>query len=242
MPRNGVQVSQGGINVEDAADYELALSSEWPLLKVLHTGNITYDAALNIYCTSDALIQGDFSGENIIYRHGLGYMCPFILIPQDTDGTANSKLTAPVLYHYILFDHDVTETVPRQAKSATPAATGSSAYGVETLGDGKRINSTDMRDFSVNTKARPMQIHMGGTLHPDGLGTPITVEHDLGYLPTYLFFQGSFIGKYNDTLHGVEKGAAVATATSSTITFQGAQAILSDPVYYLILKDPILTI
>lgn len=195
MADYGIKVSQVGRSVEDAADYELSLSSSFPLLKIEEEGRTTVT-----------------SSDKVIYNHDLGYP-PFYLIINIGNtsseyssysnatglgyvGVNNNQLKffyngfgsgSADIYYYIFrlplnsdFESSSVET------QKTSLGTIDTDYGIKVSKPGKSINSTDLRDFTLHSGTRSPIVDTVGF---NSFNTPgdeallYILIHNLGYLP-----------------------------------------------------------
>lgn len=235
----GIKVSEAGVDVSRAADFQLALSTEWPTLKIVKEGTIDVNA--------------DGSNSITITSHGLGYAPVFMILDNgvaftetgpgtsEFDGTPNFHSTKDNLIYnpsvathyrgyYFIFDYDLGKVFAAPSDHATPQNSTTVSIGMKAAGRSKNIESTDGRDYTVNTDYRPWTVHLSGTTQATSDG--FRLDHNLGYVPGALLFSVDSDGNLTPL-------QARATANAVSITFRGVQAPLTGTVAYVVLKDPI---
>lgn len=236
----GFKAAQLGADVNTAPDYELVVSSEWPVLKILTIVPI----AIPVVGASDMLV----------YEHNLGYYPAFLAYAdgggQNTPGQVaitnlinqNFYVTQSGLFYssfsspmpkgfVIIFEYDVVNTVfnaPTQLSFGTPSSATQNTNGLEISKSNFDIGSTNPDNIAFTTANRPLQVQSSGQINQTGT-TAIPVPHNLGYPPVHFLYQ---------LLNGNQLSLAEykATADNETIYFSGVQSILG-VCYYIILKD-----
>lgn len=258
----GAKVSQPGKDVRDAADFELLMSSSWPLLKI-------HDAARVAVAKADT---------PYLIPHGLGYAPMFWLFRNNDDigfnqfidimGSANHSIaggsneTDLVITHnfdealdftYYIFrlplDEDFQAPIVNTEEGDATAI--DNDYGVKVTKPGANTDSTDLRDYAVHSGTRSPLVH---TVHTDRTfvtGTPILHEvsfnHSLGYVPlAYCFVRfpdGATGGVGTDyfVVQGFTGGL-----TNANFYIDATEARMSVTVFdnqnvdctFIILKDP----
>lgn len=212
MARYGVQISQQGIPVDRAADYQKVLDSNWKFLDIAFEVDIDIKISLN----------GPTNGYTAIpiLQHGLGYIPAFEYIPspETVEYTPepvvnfsgyldslrlikadNQNVYANILYYGTainmrlrgklrVFALDImTEYLAPTIPVTTTAKTPVSRYGAKflNLNRGKGdIEDESMLPFTLNTRGKQISVHKHGTQRTDnGL---LTITHGVGYPPTYL--------------------------------------------------------
>lgn len=139
-----------------------------------------------------------------------------------------------------------------QSTAFTPEGRGiqeRNRYGVKVLTEetaATAMSDDDYRNFALNTEAKAMGIHKTGLTVANAATSNIaTIQHGLGYLPTFMIYQYIADPDYGVLSGGIEEprleGVRADTrATNTTLTFRGVQAALVGTYAYLIFKDPIL--
>lgn len=263
MGRYGVQISQQGIDVTRAADYQKVLDSNWKFLDI--SLDIPIDKTITISGTGIRLFE--------IASHALGYVPGFEFMPSalsispvytDYAGVHefikadNQKVYAeisfPGTYRIVgrlrVFTLNIMDEYAAPSlgnNSLSPAA--SSRYGAKFLDLNKGmgdIDDEDMIPFTLNTRGKQMSIHKHGTQVANEVNGTLNIRHDVGYPPTYLICRViekstvTYVWPY--TVERVSGGLVSsffsAKADPTNIEFRGAQSGLFGRYGYVILKDP----
>ena len=246
-----VKVSQNGYDADTCADNQLVFSSEWPLLKIAFTGEVT--------------IQ-DPTVDNDIFTHNLNYypafMC-FYGVTTDTSGNRNTNnsisiidlnmftivttnkliwiaqpyMTGPIRVRYYIYHQDLLKEKEYPIiKSSSTSSKLFNDYKLKVSKDGKDINSTDPRDFSIHSDYRSPMIHKTGFGEGGGLeGTDITITHNLGYEPFFLIY---IDGGSDSFTISPNYDSLFVVATKTTIRIASYPGLYR--YAYIIFKDPIL--
>jgi hypothetical protein len=250
----GAKVSQPGVDVSQAADYQLAFSSEWPTLKVFQS------ASLNL---------SDISQKQTITSHNLGYPPAFLIETTNTSGLAriagagqdefgdgfyvddstlgfdpNLSPAASGSYtgRYFIFTHNLLPNY--QAPEFTIGTSALTVGGVQSEGIIASISGQDAitaqpQNLGLNSQAKAPLIHlsMNSNLTFNGTDYSFTVIHALDYTPWFLTFvsiQGSgryspfFGGQGNNTLFTSPTFIAQHSVFSNR---QGTIIVLKDPFF-----------
>lgn len=211
MGRYGIQVSQQGIPVERAADYQMVLDSNWKFLDVAY--DMSVDMLINI--------TGPTNGFYVIpiFQHSLGYLPAFeFMVSSLTADGSNSKVlfsdvrqvlqniradSKNVFASFVYVGNPISiRLVGRlrvfaldilteyQAPTVTPlgaAEPRGSRYGAKFLdlnkGNGD-IEDETMYPFTLNTRGKQISIHKHGTKY--AASSVLTLQHDVGYPPTFM--------------------------------------------------------
>lgn len=246
---SGFKIAQAGADVKTAASYEYVATSEWPILPILKEGPINistsssdvvtvYEHNLGYYCPFLIMnYVASLNGSNYDYDTSRMNASTSLSFYMD-----KNKLVyrAPANFkgYFYIFDYDMDNLfTPEPNKSGISTKAAKGKYGIKTpLKPGYgAMESTDLSDYAVNTDGRALSVHTNGrqTAIDSGAATArVVVEHNLGYLPSYLFFKESDLG--------IRHESNLVTANEKTITIKGAQAPLSGVYYYLIYKEPFL--
>ncbi len=241
MADQGIKLSLPGVDVKDAADYQLIFNSSWPTVKLFKNLRITQ--------------INDFSTTNKLYKHGLGYV-PAVIPFGGAGGVNTDDTTAEISRQNIFVDNqylyiagggsvvrtlteglmilDIDIEKPYKApiiKEGSSSNIGTSKnYGIKLTQEGKSISSNDLRDYIIHSSARTPLLHavVPGTLS----GTTFSYSHDLAYSPIFFpFFQNSSTnGKYV-----LLNGYTGLSTSGNTITIRG---VAGNKVSLVILKDP----
>lgn len=245
----GTKISQAGVSVLDAADWQTVMSSGWPLLKIAKAGVIdgtnqmahglgynpmfwVFNPAVN---TSDVFSNGSFQygsadATNIYGTAGL-YVYVFamnLLSPFEAE-TINLQPDHPTVV-----DHDWGLKLTKEGVDATTA--------------------TMLKDYVVHSNSRSPLVH---SVQPKsmtydgspGFFTNFTITHNLGYVPLAFCF-----ASYNDGFGGTlaanryytiagsaGAGGSKFNVTDHDITYTGdffGRTSATDNFTIVILKDP----
>lgn len=211
MSRYGLMISQQGIDISRAADYQMVLDSNWKFFNILEE--------LYIDFTSPT-----FSGANgykalKLYDHNLGHTAAFEFIPSQKTGgnidvleSANAvvakllsdrdsiylvvlwtgaMLTSPLTIRGRLrvFSTNILEEYEAPAVPLGPMAPAAlEKYGAKftnRANGSTRIDDESIYPFSLNTRGKQISLHKHGVAEADGTGR-VTVLHNVGYPPTYM--------------------------------------------------------
>lgn len=252
---NGIRVTQEGVSVDQAAEYQMILHEQFPYLEFDFVGEVKASGSVS----SNTFVK--------MYMHTLPHIPQFFCFPIKTDGTydrddtgylatsdsigfiAWSGETYNKRWLLMVIKQDLTQTISApKGGSIVQATTGPQRKGVAVLKEGANddIESKDKSNFSLHTNARSFAIHMCGKKTVDSSTSNLLVlNHDLGYPPTFFVARRQVeSGSANPLLgqttqNAFVRNAALATANSATITLRGAQAALNGEYTYLILKDPV---
>lgn len=233
----GVKIVESGVSVDTAADYQVVLSSDWPILKIAKIVPVNNP-------TPGALI----------YNHNLGYHPAFLPYADGLPPNANGQTAVTNLYfsnfyvdqnnlYYdpfastinkgfvIIFEYDVVNTVFQAVTSQIPGLQNStpSSEGLVVAAANSNIDTINPSNLQLTTNDRPMQVNSSGAATQSGT-IPFTVNHGLGYTPVFLLYQ-----LFGSNLY---MGEAIVTATLNSLSFRGVQAPFPlGSTFYLILKD-----
>lgn len=243
----GLKVSQSGIDVSQAADYQMAFSSEWPTLKVLKKAAFTIN---------------DTSVSQTIVNHGLGYPPAFMII---TDSGVGARIAGPGndelgdsfavdsnnltfaaqssgLYtgYYYIFDYDLTRnyTAPTLTiGSSALSAASKTAFGVLASVNGQDASLNNVTGLSMDSQARSPLVHMSvsGNLTSNGTDYSLVANHGLLYPPWFLAFignqsSGSYTAFYGGNANQILKTTPGVVEIHSTLsTEQGSVIVFKDP-------------
>ena len=253
----GIKVSQPGVDADQAADYQLAFSSEWPTLKIYK---------------SQAFSMTDISKAQTIYTHGLSYPPAFMI--QTTTTTGRARLASPGYDEHgdgfftdnnvLGYDPDLiggpTGTfagrffifvcnllVNYQAPQLTVGTSALQIGGTQTEGilassSGNEVAAAQPENLSIDSEARSPLIHM--VLNGNLTGGPdyaLSAVHNLDYAPWFLTFittQDGVLGagRYQAFFGGngtnILKTTAGTVEQHSTLSFlRGSIVILKDPFF-----------
>lgn len=200
----GAKFMQDGADVSKGADYEVAFTSEWQVVKVvtsrLQTTKMYTDASSNLTTTH-------------FYRHDLGYT-PMFFPYSYTASTRSFEFFRTIMtadnnwIHWYLpggsppassnfditiglqvFAVNLRQPFDSNTSNPTPLTSGASGrnYGMQLVADGKDVGSSLKDQFTIDTGARSPQIHAVSYGDTDGSGK-YYYTHDLPYQPMYFVY------------------------------------------------------
>lgn len=271
MFKYGVQISQQGVPLERAADYQKVLDSNWKFLDILEEIPIDF--------TTPA-----FSGSNgyrqfKLYEHGLGFLAAYEFIPSSLSG-GNTSVSPRGKFdimddlasddkaiYYVPFYLSSDPSTPVRVKGmlrvytinmmeeytapsyslASTTPTEVARYGAKFIDFNRgnaRIDDASVYPFTLNTRAKQISIHKCGS--QSVLNDVLTIDHKVGYPPTYLLARINDDATWSNNPFGVgvkTTGTLLSTgirskATNNDIVFRGQQNVLAGTFGYIILKDP----
>lgn len=193
----GAKVSQPQFDVQNAADFNLLMSSSWPLLKIAYQGSFT---------VTNTQVQ------QTIVQHNLGYV-PFYLI-FNTSGATSTFDNGPLIgsnkselryfgnilqlpgsftgYYYV-FRLDIQSPffAPIINTTNNSLAATNSDIGMKITKPGADVTSADFRDYVLHSATKSPLVHIvsSGSLNQPSDeptspgGVMYRVTHNLGYLP-----------------------------------------------------------
>lgn len=201
---NGIKITQRGLDVEKAADYQMVLNSEV----------LTPSIALQ----GDGIIDSDHGFLKIV-NHTLGFR-PVVLLYLDTISTlvagdnrwgldnnfisfvsdtdlffdTSSVNVYPTRYHYFILNIPVDQDYDAPAGANESAVSNNpSDFGLEISLPGHSVEDRNLENFALDTASKTLQIHAirwgyGSLDDPDFTGGihTIRVRHNLGYPPLLL--------------------------------------------------------
>lgn len=218
----GARVSRTGFNVNTASDKQMAFSSDWPLLPIEAEGDITITPAVGgEYLTAD------------IFTHNLGY-APVFLVDRvsgndfffplwvkcnSTKMWFDGYLATAITLRWRVFRRPIDTNYDSPIFSSQDATKDKDDdYGLLVSLPGKKVSSTDKRDFSIRSDVRQLMVAKSGYI-PAGVGG-LEVTHNLGYKPMYLCYVGTFdddgVPVPNTYRLGSEADDLALTATTTT--------------------------
>ena len=195
----GIKVSLPGFNAETTADANLYFSSSWPTLKI--DDNLSGTLTL----TGNASID--------IITHNLGYP-PFVMIWSHTNGfwpyyissinsstvvlggtTVSFNIGDQVRYYVSRNPINVNFLAPSINLASVQQGTNHQDFGIKFAKPNKNANSTDLRDFTIHSGTKSLQVHQVitgpfATYNQQGGGTAVGFRFvtDLPYRPVQFAF------------------------------------------------------
>lgn len=247
MSDYGIKVSQRGFDARTCPDYKLLFNSGWPLLKILDSGTMT-------------------NATGVITSFSYGYVPAFWWFSDGKVGTAHTPGVANFGYtfndnlaisatglsvrpsgpgtnitgRYYLFALDI-ET-PYQSDSIVLPTVDDIAnltdtdYGIKVAKEGKSVDSTDLRDFSIHSGTRSPMVHSVTPGSKAASPSTVTVTHGLGYAPmAFVYFKITPTFTDYAILTGADDSFVIVGTNDLTFTLPYAC-----DYSVVILKDPLL--
>lgn len=216
MGRPGIQISQEGVPIDRAADYQKVLDDRWPFL------DIAFDQVIPVY--QDTFPTPTHYWYIELLRHNLGYIPAFMARDMDgnllsldiSSGTDRGFVVATdeAIYYASLhtgftstaplkgrlsvrvFACDITREFRQPHDMPAPRPRQSAPrYGARVIkptNQNGRINDTEMSGFSLHNNAKAFAIQQTGLRRAEAPDFDVVIDHNLGYPPVY------FIAPYND--------------------------------------------
>jgi len=250
MANVGIKASRIGYDILSAADYELIINSNNPLLELVSYGSFTIT---------------DATADQVIYTHNLGYVPAFLVFETSayiygssgesklsTSGTSQyfgmnathlkwlgatrGAFAGTVTGNYAIFTWKLQTTYT----STILNSVASSQNVIDNIGykissNGNDCFSSDFKDFTVHSATRTPLIHKTG-YGSYTYGTTFSATHNLGYQPLYFWY--GYLPIYDDNywqqIFTTDEGQATSTTTELSAIF-----VFDHDYAYIILKDPL---
>lgn len=211
MSRYGAKVSQQGVDVTRAADYQKVLDTGWKFVEITH--QVSIDVSYSSWATG--------YNQIILFEHGLGYRPAFEFMPDpgwsmgnpdvyfNNPNTLFDDMKADERYIYIfpiwnassttalrvkgvmrVFNVDITAEykAPSEAVALEPGSD-QTKYGAKIIdvnARSARMGDTAIQNYSMNTNAKAISLHSTGVRTANaGNSNKLTITHNIGYPPTY---------------------------------------------------------
>jgi hypothetical protein len=246
MTSYGITASQSGIDISQATDAQRSIDARWRYLDVLFDEKVTIpNIATKV-------------GRTNVFRHGLGFLPAF-----DFYSVKNNNYLETFVYsdkEYIYFDSNAFDiagisgstgiikiyNIPITEEYIAPIAqtlsrgkSKPSNYGMKVLDPNKSgdMKSNEMSDFTLNTDAKALAVHMTGTQKVSSiLVNKIVIRHNLGNPPIFMAAKcgDEFVQPITPDFMSV---IADSNINEQTLVFRGAQAILTGSYAYIIFKE-----
>lgn len=262
-----LKITQRGTDIDRAPDYQTVLDSRWPLLE-FHEKQIDYTFyptgvdgyhVIKLFDHNNNSVPGfDFYQDNSVVDPAYNTVFnTYGLIITKNSVYASSLFVAaslPTMQPYHLkgrlrlyktnfdshFKADTISIAPSQ--DVDQVKTGLKI--IDENKPGANLRKPDYDNYSLNTDAKAMSIHMMDSILPDATTHLVNINHDLGYLPTFFAWQISTVngGAYTTPLEGqdaISSVDALSFANTITLSFRGVQSILVNRLAFVILKDPL---
>lgn len=261
MAQAGIIITQPGVDVKTAADYQMIFNSNWPSLQIAFESVTT--------------IAG--STFNVPITHNLGFFA-FTQVWNVTGGTNNGRITTgitfdknkviinnygstSITYSIKCYNLDITSNksyiLPLAPTFKTPY---DASFGIKVVKNGKNITSSDLRDFILHSRAQsPAILNVITTPTTTTVNTTgsqfttyqIAFSNPAGYIPWAFGFASndsvtfqivspgpaqalpSFYFSYPAIVNGVQSNQVVLTSSNNGT---GTTGIIS----LVVLRDPLI--
>ena len=164
MAQAGIIITQPGIDVKTAADYQMLFNSNWPSLQIAFEAVISVSAgstgqvahSLNFF----PLVMAWYSVGGVSMGRWYGITSfdktnVYIANTGSSNYFGNRQTTSDVVVSIKCYNIDISVskdyTLPLAPTYKTPY---DSSYGMKVVKNGKAITSTDLRDFILHTRAQ----------------------------------------------------------------------------------------
>lgn len=213
MTRVGIRVSQAGIPVERAPDYQKMIDERWPVLEHQFMGVITIN---NLSTDSPGVLNnaGGTVAHVPIHKHSLGHLPAFRFKQISYSGFTTTapismSLFADETYIWLIVnksagailinlsgwlaivDRDCTKEFQADIGIVTSTQKSRpSQYGLKILNEQppQGMNEKNKGAYTMNTNAKSMTIQQHGIQNISAASVPaynLAINHRLGYPPTY---------------------------------------------------------
>lgn len=212
MGRQGFIVSQEGVPVNRAADYQKVIDDRWPFFDIAIEREVQMDKA-------DWPSSSSWWVRELV-SHDLGYIPAFQVREisvagaeslrdnsNDVIATKNKIYlkglyisgdpTTPLRIRYLIriFAVEIAKELSYPVEVITPRSRARARrYGVKALDPDNplgRINDSDITNFALHTNAKALAVQKTGLVDAVAPNFLLTINHNMGYPPTY------YLAKYN---------------------------------------------
>lgn len=237
-----LKLSQRGIDVKHAGDQDLIFSGDFPMLKEEATGVV------------DTSKYGG-TGYSILYEHNLNYV-PFFLINDQNDemvfGTSSfgvdkhnlyipNGLTGNYRWSIYRLDLYTNYTAPIISTSLESVGTVSDSFVMKFAKKGKDVESDDLRDFTIHSRARSPLIHKVDHQQWTSDNTVHGVPVDLPYNPIVFGFATLTLdGRTYGLIGGGQATPRLNRETGKDVQITSSGLANTD-TSIVIMKDPFLS-
>lgn len=272
----GIVFTQNGVPIRRSADYQRVIDSRWRFLEVEKELETTVEIPA-IASSGDTTVG--YEQKILLLRHNLGFYPLFeasvtlesgsppfsqnyttvyadqeaiYLFPSYSNSDGQTALTLTVRVRVFNMRLDEEYEAMKEATFGT-APTTEPEFGIKFIdGTGQsRLEDDSPVGFSIDTSKKIMSIHMIKEFTFDTSLVWNSMEHNVGYPPSYLvarwpyqpfaaYASGYSIPHRNDYFSGkIEEPDWRIRATATDIEFSGVQATPSGTYGVIILKDPV---
>lgn len=232
----GIKISKPGFDATTAADADLLFSSSWPSLPIAN--------------------EATFTGQSssFTFEHGLGFPCFAIIWEITSAGLSSQRYltrtrtdstyvyidspTSTNSYHVKCYNIDLSTSVeyPLLNTSSVDRPYDPS-YGIKIAKEGEDIDSSDLRDFILHSRAQSPLVLTVQTA--SGVSTTNTYNDPQGYTSWVFGFTRTSGGIYTHAAYYSQAYPRLfITTTGGTNTYSITTSSTDDSSTILVLRDP----
>lgn len=251
----GIIITQPGVSVQFAADYQMVFNSNWPSLQVAfdYTTTLSPNQTITVkhnlkfppfHITTVCDLSGNFITTDVRSDYVQAKVNTTDLVLK-----ASVFLNTPQIVNVKLFNIDLTKqvdyTLPQPAILKTKY---DPTYGIKVVKYGKSIGSTDLRDFILHSRAQsPATLSViteksAVPAPPGGGAKALQYNNPAGYVPWVFAFSGNpdfNTGVFYYTRAGFETqavgGLSINLYPGAQLNFnffnKGTLVVLRDPLF-----------
>lgn len=201
----GIKVSLPGFNAETAADADLYFSSSWPTLKIddalsgtmTLTGTAADAVTHNLGYPPFVMV---FSHTNGFYPYYIGFINSTVV--SFTGTNAQFNIGDQIRYYIFRNPLNINYQAPNINLASSKQGTNHQDFGIKFTKPGKESTSTDLRDYTVHSGTKSLQVHQViyqklAPTNDTSFGLPdfttplLKYVTDLPYRPVYFAFFSS---------------------------------------------------
>jgi hypothetical protein len=226
-------------NDTDSGDVNLAFSSQWPVLRIIHSGQVKVLGELfttiphNLSFTPMIITWSPTNGFLNMPRQNV-FVDSKNVYWSHPGNTSTSELNDTSI---MVFDIDIEKAfnAPIINASTSSSAASSSRVGIRLTKENKDTSSRDLRDYILHSSARSPLLH---AVIPNIGNTSYT--HNLPYNPIFIVFAQQDMSSFNGSgiAYVLLNNFAGVTTKDKTISISGqidgyknSIVILKDPFY-----------
>lgn len=246
MATPGIIITQPGIDVKTAADYQMIFNSNWPSLQIAWEGILSVNAGATGQIAHNLgfypLVMAWYSVNGISMGRWYGTTTfdqtnVYIANTGSSNYFGTRSTTSNVTVSIKCYNIDITQNknyaLPLAPTFKVPY---DSTYGIKVVKNGKAITSTDLRDFILHSRAQSPAIL---SIITTTTGGSITYTNPAGYTPWVLGFSSPsgnstiyqcFPPGGNQTTPNFVQIGSKATISTSGGGSRGSLVVLRDPL------------
>lgn len=196
MSEAGIIITQPGVDVSTAADYQMLFNSNWPSLQIafekvitVTAGNVSPPIPHGLTFTPLTMTWFLVNGISVGRFYGVTTFDSTNVYIDNSLNTSDVVASIKCYNLDITVNADYTNPLPPTFKLPYDPD-----YGIKIAKNGKNITSTDLRDFILHSRAQsPAVLHVGTVnqvyaTDPNFTGTNIQYTNPAGYVPWVLGF------------------------------------------------------